>query len=212
MCIIYIAMEILGKLFGSEARVKIMRLFLFNQDQIYDLDMVSQKSKVNKKTVKKEFLALERSALIKRKVFFKIVERKKRGKKIQKKVKSQGYCLNQAFSYLSALRQLLVSGKNLEGDEIVKRLSKAGKLKLVAVAGVFTQDKDSRLDMLVVGNNINKASLLNIIKSIEAELGKELLYAHFETEDFKYRLEMYDKLIRDVLDYPHKVLLDKIGL
>ena len=205
-------MEILSKLFGSEARVKIMRLFLFNQDDIYDLDMVSQKSKVDKKTVKKEYIVLEKAGLIKRKAFVKIVETNRRGKNIQIKVKSRGYHLNQNFSYLLALRHLLVSGKHLEGDEIVKRLSKAGKLKFVAVAGVFTQDKDSRVDMLVVGNNLNTNSLNNIIKSIEAELGKELVYANFETEDFKYRLEMYDKLIKDVLDYPHKVLLDKLNL
>ena len=68
------------------------------------------------------------------------------------------------------------------------------------------------MDIFIVGNNINKRSLDNAIKSIEAELGKELVYVFFETQDYQYRLGMYDKLIRDVLDYPHEVLLDKISL
>ena len=109
------------------------------------------------------------------------------------------------------MRQLLISTKTFEGSEIVRRLSKVGKLKLVLISGVFTQDKDSRVDMLVVGNNINKTTLSKVVKTIEAELGKELVYAFFETSDFEYRMSMYDKLIRDIMDYPHQVLLNKIS-
>jgi hypothetical protein len=30
--------------------------------------------------------------------------------------------------------------------------------------------------------------------------------------DFAYRVSMNDKLVRDVLDYPYEVLVDKIGV
>ena len=45
------------------------------------------------------------------------------------------------------------------------------------------------------------------IKKLEAEIGTELVYAVFDTKEFIYRLNMYDKLIRDVLDFPHEVVL-----
>lgn len=202
-------MEALNIIFGSESKVRIMRLFLFNPEIIFDIDVISEKSKVNKNMTKKEVTILEKAKLIKKRDFNKIIKNKKG---LEHKQKTQGYYLNQSFSYIAALKQLLIKTKMLEGGEIVRRLSKAGKLKLVIVAGVFTQDKDSRVDMFVVGNNITKSSLNNVIKSIEAELGKELVYVYFETQDFQYRLGMYDKLIRDVLDYPHQVLLDKIPL
>ena len=48
--------------------------------------------------------------------------------------------------------------------------------------------------------------------ALEAELGREIRYAFFTTPDFRYRLGVYDRLLRDVFDYPHRVLLDKIGL
>ena len=204
-------MEILSKLFGSEARVKIMRLFIFNSEIPYDASMVSDKSKVVLKIVKKELALLEKIHLIGKKTFWKTIKAKKRGKSVEKRVKSKGYQLNQEFPYITGLRQLIVSTKTLEGGEVLSRLSKAGKLKLVVIAGVFTQTKDSRLDMLVVGDNLKKPILNSVIRSLEAELGKELLYAHFETPDFQYRLGMYDKLIRDVLDYPHEVLLDRVS-
>ena len=51
-----------------------------------------------------------------------------------------------------------------------------------------------------------------MIKNLEAEIGKELRYVYFSTEDFKYRLSMCDKLMRDILDYPHKKVLNKLGI
>lgn len=205
-------MDSLGTIFGSEARVKIMRLFLFNEEAVFDLGTISEKSKVNRNLTKKELSVLEKAKLIKRKDFIKITT-KKVGKKLKEvKTKTIGFTLNQDFPYITALKQLLIKTKTLEGGEIVKRLSKTGKLKLVIISGVFTQDKDSRVDMMVVGNSMNKSTLSNTIKSIEAELGRELTYVFFETPDYEYRLSMYDKLIRDVLDFPHQVLLDKISL
>ena len=66
--------------------------------------------------------------------------------------------------------------------------------------------------MLVVGDNLRRSQLDRIIKNMEAEIGKELNFASFETADFQYRLGMYDKLVRDILDYPHQKLVDKLGL
>ena len=45
---------------------------------------------------------------------------------------------------------------------------------------------------------------------MEAEIGKELRYAVLNTKEFIYRLDMYDKFIRDILDYPHERLIEKI--
>ena len=68
------------------------------------------------------------------------------------------------------------------------------------------------MDILVVGDHIKNAKLLSVLSSIEAELGKELRYAVFETSDFQYRLGIYDKLIRDILDSRHENILNKLGL
>src|ERR1700722_8483099 len=98
-------MEVLSKLFGSEAKVKIMRLFIFNPEDNFDVVTVSHKSQVNAGTVKKEFAILEKAQLIKKKVFYKILKKKKRGKLVEEKEKSRGYCLTQDFLYIRALKQ-----------------------------------------------------------------------------------------------------------
>jgi len=203
-------METLGILFNSQARVKIVRLFLFNQEMTYDLKDICDKSKVKSPEAKKEISLLQKAGLIKTRIFYKTIIKKRGKKQVESKKKEKGWCLNPDFSYMNALRELLLSTESLERASIVKKLSSAGKLKFVLVAGIFIQDPDSRLDMLVVGDNIRKSTIERNIKDIESEIGKELAYAYFDTEDFKYRLGMYDKLIRDALDYPHKILLDKI--
>ena len=41
---------------------------------------------------------------------------------------------------------------------------------------------------------------------------KPEFFATFDTDEFTYRINVYDRLVRDVLDYPHKKVLDKIGV
>ena len=62
-----------------------------------------------------------------------------------------------------------------------------------------------------MGDRLEERQLANAIHSIEAELGRELRYASFTTEEFKYRVGVYDRLIRDVMDYPHRTILDRIS-
>ena len=47
-----------------------------------------------------------------------------------------------------------------------------------------------------------------MIRVLESEVGKELTYAIFETPEFLYRANMYDKLVRDIIDLPHIKALD----
>jgi hypothetical protein len=83
---------------------------------------------------------------------------------------------------------------------------------LVLIAGVLKHDPESRVDILIVGDHIKKGMLITAISTLEAELGKELRYAAFETADFKYRISVYDKLVKDILDYPHEKILNKLGI
>jgi hypothetical protein len=188
-------METLSKLFSGEGRVKVMRLFLFNPEMQFSLDQIVDKAKVSKKVAKSELDILTKSGMLKK-----------------RKGKINFWHLEPSFEYLLPLQNLLINTRPLRKDEILKRLTKVGKLKMVIVSGVFIQNPDSRVDLLIVGDNLKRTAIDRIVKNMEAEIGKELIFASFETSDFHYRLGMYDKLIRDILDYPHQKLLDKLGL
>ena len=91
-------------------------------------------------------------------------------------------------------------------------MRRAGAIRLVALSGLFTGVIESKVDLLIVGDRIEDRVIANIVRTLEAELGRELNYASFLTPDFRYRIGVYDRLIRDVFDYPHTLLVDKIGM
>lgn len=188
-------MQTLSKIFSGEGRVKVMRLFLFNPTDALSIKQITEKARVTKKVAKSETDILTKAGLLK----------KKKGKIIT-------WHLDPDFEYLLPMQNLLINTRPLRKEQILKKLSGVGKLKLVIVSGVFIQNPESRVDLLIVGDNLRKNSINRIVKNMEAEIGKELVFASFETADFQYRLGMYDKLIRDIIDYPHQMLLDKLGL
>ncbi len=205
-------MDILAKLFGSEAKVKIMRLFLFNSDQPFSPADIASRAKVSLPVVRHEVGILRKMAMIKGKRFIRSVSVRRGKKTVIKRKKEGGWLLNPNFPYLPAIRNLLINTVLVKHSDIIRRLNTIGRIKLIILSGVFIQDEDSRVDLLVVGDAIRFGALEGVIRIIESEIGKELRYAAFETPDFKYRLGIYDKLIRDILDYPHIKALDRIGI
>lgn len=179
-------------IFGGEAKVKIMRLFIFNPSNAFIPSEVSNRTQVKTEKVRAELRVLAKAGLIKR--------------------RTSKFILNASYPYLRAIDNFLIDATPLTAKEIIKKISRAGNIKLLLTSGVFLHDHDSRVDILVVGDRLSQAKLLSAISSIEAELGKELHYAAFETSDFQYRLSIYDKLIRDILDYRHDKILNKLGI
>ncbi len=197
-------MDTLAKLFGGSARVKVMRLFLLN-DAVFELEEVMSRSRISRVTARKEINALMSMGFLKNKF---ITKEGSRGSK--KKV--QAWFLDPLFQYLEPVRDLLVDPHILLEEDMLKRFRPIGKIKLMIVSGVFVGDSKSRIDILLVGDKFRKNALQQVIKGLEVEIGKELDYVVFDTEEFKYRLEMRDKLICDVLDLPHERLIDAMQL
>jgi putative transposon-encoded protein len=189
-------MEILDKLFGSASKVKIMKLFIFNPDHLFDSKAVTQRARLTPTQVRKELTVLTKIGLIKQKG--------KSGHKI--------YSLNEAFPYIRPLKELMTHTITISYDDIVKKIGRTCKLKSVVLSGLFINQLESRVDMLIIGNQFNRNALTKCMKNLEAEIGKELSYAILETEDFKYRVSVGDRLVRDILEYPHQIAYDRLGL
>jgi len=125
----------------------------------------------------------------------------------KKSLASLDWAFNSGFKYIGEFEDLLLSSGTLSNEEILSNFKKVGRVKLVVISGVFIKNHDSRVDLLIVGDKLKKKRIEDGVHKIEAEIGVELTYAIFETKDFIYRLNMYDKLVRDILDYPHEVVL-----
>ena len=190
-------MDYLEKIFGGAPRVKLMRLFLFNATTAFLPKEIFTRTKVDPARARKELNFLLKVGLIKKTT-------RSNGKVV--------WGINEKFPYLAEFQHLLLQTSLITPQSIIKKLSKIGKLKLVILSGLFKEQAESRLDVLIVADNAKKTSADVIMSNIEAEVGKEIRFAVLNSADLKYRLGVGDRLIRDVLDYPHEVVLDKLNL
>jgi len=186
----------LAKLFGSVARVRLLRLFLFNPRSSYTVPEASNHARVPERTVRKELNLFVTAKLIKR-----------------ARLRSAGarWALNPEFEYLSAMQDLLINAPE-RAEDILERLRGVGQLKLVVLSGIFVGEWEGRLDLFVVGDRIKDKKLRMAVRRLESEIGKEIRYSVLSTEQFHYRLGLSDHLVRDVLDYPHTIILDKLNI
>jgi hypothetical protein len=205
-------MDILERLFGSSAKVKIIKLFLFNPDSVFDVAQAAERAKIAQDVARKEINNLFEIDFIKPKSYIKEIKRQKnRSVQIVRK-RVSGFTLDEKFPYIEDIKAFLSNINPFKHKDIIEKISRAGKIQLLIISGIFIKNPDSRADLLVVGDNVKQGQLDNIIHVIESEIGKEIRYASFETAEFKYRLSMFDKLLRDILDYPHEKIINKLGL
>lgn len=189
-------MEPLAKLFGSNARLKTLRLFVFNKEVPFTLAEVAERAKLSKEAVRREVTELTAAGLL-----------RKKGTQTPTR-----YQTNPRFEHLRAVDTFIRETTSVSPQNMLAALKRAGALRLVALSGLFTGVLETQIDLLIVGDHLDERALASAVHSLEAELGREIRYASFATADFRYRLEVYDRLLRDVFDYPHRLLTDKIGV
>ncbi len=197
----------LSILFGSQARVKLLRFFLFNPSKEFTFDEISRRARLVRRTARTEMNALERADVIRKKQSYFPVEEGS-----EKKVRALGYSLNREFVNLQSLQTFLFETAPINGKTVLNHLKKVGPIDFLAVAGIFVRDFDQRLDVMLAMKKYSPSKVETAIRSLESELGVEIRFAAFESADLKYRIGMYDKLTRDVFDYPHQIVVDKIGI
>jgi hypothetical protein len=203
----------LGKLFGTPARVKMLRLFLFNPETLYDKEEIAAKTRSPVRQVVKELQVLKSAKLIRQRNFTKTIFKKKDRQEVSVNKRVIGWGMDERFPYQRELRQFMLATIPVHDSDIAKRLSRAGRIALVVVGGSFLDpETDSQIDLLVVGDRINRAYLEAAIKTIEAEIGRDIRYAQLTLPDFSYRRTIHDRLIRNVFDFPHRAVLDRMNL
>lgn len=196
----------LSILFGSTARVKLLRFFLFNPSKEFTFDDMSRRARLVRRTARTELMALEKAGVITRRTIYQSVPGK------TKKTKVMGFGLNKKFEELQALQTFLFETAPIDGKTLTSHLRKVGTLDFVAIAGVFVREFEQQLDVLIAMKKIPQAKIETAIRTLEAEIGIEIRFAAMSSEDLLYRIGMNDRLMRDVFDYKHQIVIDKIGV
>jgi len=188
--------EILEQLFDSPVKVKLLKLFLRNPEESFELKEVKKRIKSDASACRRQMKKLENINLI--------------GSRVKDRRKA--YFVNSDFDFYNELRTLVLKSNPASQEKILSRLKTLGRIKLAILAGIFLNAENSRVDLLVVGDNIKKRKLSNFLRNLEAEVGKEIDYVVFSSRDFNYRYDMFDRFIRDVLEKPHEKLINKLKI
>lgn len=189
--------EILNKLFGSPYKTRLVRFFISNPDSFFSFDEISMRTKIQPAILRREIILLSRINLIRH----------------SKKNSAEKWILNSSFIFLRPLKNLILSSMPVSGNELLEKLKKIGRLKLIILSGVLIQEEnDSKIDVMIVGDNIKKGALVKILKNIESDLGREISYALMSTNEFRYRFDIRDKFIREILESPHQKILDRLKI
>lgn len=203
--------QILEKLFESTAKARILRLFMRNPEDRFGFEQIVSRSQVRARNCRTELKKLVRLGLVNSGTERVELPKKRRGRARFRKVLVYG--ANTQFMAFRELRDLIARASTAPRKKIFRELHGLGRVKLAVLSGIFINNSENaRTDLLVVGDNINKRRFSAFLSNTESELGKSVRYTLMDADEFKYRRNMYDRFLRDILEYPHEKLINKLGL
>lgn len=189
------AEDFLTKFLQRGSLARILRVFALNADTPFTTREAGKRASVTQKAALKEIGTLHRLGLVK----------KEKGKGSANVL----WLWDVSHPHARAVAAFVREVSPTQYANILKALRGSGRLSAVVLSGVFFDDPSRPADMLVAGDGVNAKRLERAIAALEHVVGREIRYATFSTAELRYRATIQDRLIRDTVDYPHVVLLDK---
>lgn len=186
--------QVLESLFGSKDKARILRFFLHNPEAEFCVSDIVGKNLLNVRNTRRELNILKDIKFLN--------EKTKKGKKF--------YTLNISFPFYPELRSLIIKSNIYPQCQSLGKVKSVGDVRLALVSGIFLNYPRSKADMMIVANHVSRAKMNNLIRNLEAEIGKEISYVMMSSDEFKYRMDMMDRFLLDFLEGPHDELVNKI--
>ncbi len=176
----------LKRLFTSSTRIKLLTLFLLHPDEEFFIRELTRKLDEQINSIRRELDNLKKTGLLKS---------KERNRK-------KYYVVNKNFIIFQELKSIILKAMS-DKDNLVKRIMQFGELEVVVLSGFFV-DKDSQVDLLLVGN-VNKDQLEHFF-SDEVETSRPIRYSIMSKEDFIYRRQCKDRFLSTLVDDPENIV------
>ncbi|MFH0856603.1 MAG: hypothetical protein V1860_01765 [bacterium] len=189
----------LEQFFGSKTRTELLG-FLFSEPtkNFYVRELVKLTG-IQLNSIRRELENLANFGIIIEDKESKHYEKDIIDKKFNLPIKRKYYKLNKDFVLYKEIETLIVKSRLLLENKLVDKLNNAGNIKLIILSGIFTGIKTSAIDILVVGD-INKEKLKELIHKFGTYINKDINYSTLTEEEYKYRLNIKDKFLFNILD------------
>ena len=200
--------QMLEKLFGSAARLRLLRLFLLNPEEVFDAASIVKRTRLKPEQFKKDMDMLREVGYLKPATRIIAGEVKKGEKPAKQKV--IGYSIDKDFPFLNELSALLSSSAPQARDRLLSGARSLGRVSFLLIAGRLLGYETEHVDVFLAGDALKKSKIEMLLHAIEAETGQEIVYAMMATKEFTYRYGMNDRFVSTLFDAPHEVLINKV--
>jgi hypothetical protein len=119
------------------------------------------------------------------------------------------YIINQRHKLLPEIKASLVKNQKRYEDELFTAIGKLGDVRAAFLSGAFTGQPQLPVDLLIVGK-VSLTKLDNFLKQCKAMLGIDINYSIMTVDEYQLRSNTFDRFIKDIFDYPHLEVIDKI--
>lgn len=107
------------------------------------------------------------------------------------------------------IRDLLIRTATPDSKDIIEAFRGVRGLWLLVAAGALMDDARSNVDLLIVSRSPNDAKIAKAVKKVEALAAIPIRYAVLGVEEYLGRRQAYDRMLRDIFEYSHEVVLEK---
>jgi hypothetical protein len=211
--------KMVDQLFGSKTRVKLLQLFFSNPNRSFYVREMTRKIDEQINSVRRELSNLLSIGII----------------KSNADNNRLYYEVDQEYEYYQPLAMIFgglqsapipeKSSKKPSKEQpetpviadvipehpLAKSIRGTGHIELAFLTGQFTRDDLSGIDLLIVGDT-NQSKIENFIQELEKAEKKELRYTVMPMETYKYRIQINDRFIGNVLAAKKQVIINTRNL
>ncbi len=199
----------LESIFGSRTRVKLLKLFLSHPSDYFFVREISRKTEEKINSVRRELANLEELGLIVAENKIKLDQEKdKKPSNTAGREKRKYYRVNTSFALFDEFRNLILKSRLLLEKSLANEIKKLGKVVFLVLMGMFVDDQDAKVDLLIVGN-LAKSKVEALIKKLEKDFEQEIRFTLMNEEEFNFRNQVTDKFLFEVMEGKNIVVIDK---
>ena len=188
-------MTILEQLFSKREQVHLLRFFLFHPDE--DFTLAELCKKISKRSAVKPVFVNNLLRLN-----YILLGRREDSREII-------YRMNTNWALFPEMRSLFVKSQLLVEHDLVRRLERAGKIKLLILTGVFVGKQADVTDVLIVGS-VNHSRVARILKAFERDFDQEVRYTILSNSEYLFRKNVGDRFLYSILENRHLVVVDTV--
>lgn len=177
----------LHKLFGSEARVKVLSLFMLHPASEFYLREIAQRTGLPVRAVERVVRSLTEIGLL---------HRERRGNSVY-------FSVNREFPIFPELKALFLKTVGL-GDRLRELFARAGSVNVAFIFGSYAKNQEditSDVDVFVVGELL-PGELTRALMDLEREVGRSINVILFTSQELQERVSKGDHFTRTVLAGP----------